>query len=158
MLENMKVDLRKDTILKISTFEYDQALTNAYDLIKISKRLFFHEPGVFFYAYTVDTMLMIKCQIRNDLVQLAEESLIQLWEYLEKFLTDSNFKLTKMNSRVINEKEEKKIDRLVLRILGKDKKTSDALFNNSARYSEANSAVSLPFVNQNSNLLGQPTV
>lgn len=57
----MKVELRKNTILYISKFEYKNALTSSYDLIKISKRLFFHEPGVFFYSYAVDTMLMVKC-------------------------------------------------------------------------------------------------
>jgi hypothetical protein len=76
MLENTKIDLRQQTVINISKFQYEAALTCTYDLVKISKRQFFHEPGMYFYAYVVDTMLMIKCQIRNDLIQLAEESLL----------------------------------------------------------------------------------
>ena len=72
----MRADLRREITLSISNFDYQNALTHSSDLVKISKRLFFHFPALHFYAYAVDCMLMIKCQIRNQLIQHSEESLL----------------------------------------------------------------------------------
>lgn len=64
-LENMRMDLRKEITIQISKFNYEHALEHSSDLVKVSKRLFFHFPALHFYAYAIDCMLMIKCQIRN---------------------------------------------------------------------------------------------
>lgn len=111
--KNSLTKLRKKTIIYLSNYNYEGALLSCRDLLKITKRLFFHEPGGYFYTYISDSLLFVKCLLRNGKTELANESLEQVWALFEKFFNNKNYKITKMDCKVIEEREEYKLKKIL---------------------------------------------
>ena len=62
---------RKELAVLFSKLEYQYAAVRAKELLRISKRLFFNEPATYFYGFIVDSLLLAKCYLRQDKLQLA---------------------------------------------------------------------------------------
>lgn len=97
--------LRRDIIILISKFEYKFALLKSKELIMSSKRLFFNEPYKYFYSYLTDSLLLAKCFIREDKFSLAEECLTQGWKVFNHYITNDNYKITKLIFEESGERE-----------------------------------------------------
>jgi len=108
-LEEKTQRLRKDAIVFISKFEYKSALMKCKDLIVVSKRLFFNEPYKYFYAFLSDSLLLAKCFIREDKFTQAEEVLTQGWRIFNKYVTNENYKITKV---VFEERDDNDLEAL----------------------------------------------
>lgn len=85
----------------------------------MSKRLFFNEPGTFYYSYIVDSLVLVKCFLRQDKIQLAQDTLDQSWTILMKFYTNGNYKVTEDDIFIQDGKELTKIDQYIRRLSGR---------------------------------------
>lgn len=112
-LREKRKKLLKGIVVLFSKFEYNYALPRVKDLIATSKRLFFYNPKYYFYTYLVDSLLLVKCFLRLDKIQLAEDTLDQVWKITIKFYDKQNLKITEKNANDLDDLEIKKIDRYI---------------------------------------------
>ena len=108
-LEEKTSRLRKETIVMVSKFEYRHALIKAKELIMASKKLFFNEPFKYFYSFLTDSLVLTKCFIREDKFTQAEEVLNQGWKIFNKYITNDNYKISKV---VFEERDENDLEAL----------------------------------------------
>jgi hypothetical protein len=94
--------LRKEIILLFGENEYSLAMTRIKELISISRSLFVAAQRKYFYSYIVDNLLFVKCFVKQDKVQFANEILLQCWKIIQTFLNDSNYKV-KISQDEIND-------------------------------------------------------
>jgi hypothetical protein len=94
--------LRKEIILLFGENEYSLAMTRIKELISISRSLFVTAQRKYFYSYIVDNLLFVKCFVKQDKVQFANEILLQCWKIIQTFLNDSNYKV-KISQDEIND-------------------------------------------------------
>lgn len=108
-LETQSVRSRKEAVVMISKFEYKHALVKAKELVMISKKLFFNEPFKYFYTFLTDSLILAKCFIREDKFTQAEEVLVQGWGIFNRYITNDNYKISKV---VFEERDEGDIEAL----------------------------------------------
>jgi len=102
--------LRREVVLALAETKYDLALIKAKELMKNSKILYFHRPRETFYSYTTDSLLLVKCYIRESRLQLAEESLELVWAMVNQFFKDNSFKIVKINPYQYEDNERERIE------------------------------------------------
>jgi hypothetical protein len=116
VMEESRRKLRKEIVVLFSKFEYLFALKKAKNLMKITKRLFFQSPDHYYYTYLVDSLLLVKCFIRQDKLQLAEETIAQSWKILEKFYNRNNFKIGQNEGGKMTDLEVRRLDKYISRL------------------------------------------
>lgn len=109
LLENSAKKFRKEAVVLISKFEYRHALMKCKDLILVSKKLFLNTPFRYFYSFLTDSLLLAKCFIREDKFAQAEEVLTQGWKIFNKYITDENYRITKV---IFEEQEHSDVESL----------------------------------------------
>lgn len=93
--------MRKELVLLFCKEEYSKSLTEAKELVRISKILFEAFPTKYFYDFMSDSLMLAKSFIKTKDLEKAEESLLQIWEILNFFLFRSK-KYTLEKAALIN--------------------------------------------------------
>ena len=76
------------------------------ELVSLSRSLFVKQQRKYFYSYIVDNLLFVKCFVKQDKVQFANEILLQCWKILTTFLNDSNYKVKYTNDEISEQNPE----------------------------------------------------
>lgn len=112
-LKEKRKELIEGIVVLFSKFEYNVALPRVKELIATSKKMFFFNPKFYFYTFVVDSLLLVKCFLRLDKVQLAEETLDQVWKITTKFYDKENMKISEAHAKGLDDLEIKRIDRYI---------------------------------------------
>ena len=91
----------KEVLHHYMNFQNNQALIKAKKLYQISSRAFYHKDRSNVFELIADGMLLVKCLLRMDKIQMARETLLEIWEVAQENISDS-----KIHSKNVKEDQD----------------------------------------------------